>query len=158
MDKLSWSALEYEEKDRSSDWFWALGIIVFTASAAAVIYDNYFFAALIVLSGVLLGFLATKKPDVVYYELNEKGFLAHNSLYPYDRIKAFWVQKEAFDGKEFLKPLLFIKSERVFMPIILSPIDNAMAEDLRYFLLDKNIPEEEMKETFSEKIMEALGF
>ncbi len=158
MENLTWSALEYEEKDRSNDWFWALGIIVFTASAAAIIYENYFFAALIIISGALLGFLATKKPELVYYELNQKGFLVHNNLYPYERIKAFWVQREAFDGKEYLKPLLFVKSERIFMPIILSPIDNEMAEDLRDFLLDKNVPEEEMKETFSERIMEALGF
>lgn len=157
MDKLGWSAPEYEEKERGSDWFWALGIIVFTASAAAIIYNNYFFAALLILSGVLLGFLAIKKPEVISYELNEKGFLAHTSLYPYENIKSFWVQKESY-GPEKLKPILFIKSERFFMPIILTPIENSVAEDVRSFLLQKNIPEEEMKETVPEKIMEALGF
>jgi hypothetical protein len=47
-EKLSWSALEYEEKIRSSDWFWALGIIVVTSSVAAIIFGNYFFATLLV--------------------------------------------------------------------------------------------------------------
>lgn len=160
MEKIEWSALEYEEKDRSSDWFWALGIIVFTASAAAMIYNNYFFAALIILSGVLLGFLATRKPEVVNYELNSKGFVAHTSLYPYENIKSFWVQRETFPeaNVEKLKPMLFIKSERFFMPVILAPIENSMVNEIHAFLLEKNVVEEEMKEHISEKIMEALGF
>lgn len=160
MEKLTWSALEYEDKDRSNDWFWALGIIVFTAAGAAMIYNNYFFAALIIISGAMLGYLATKKPEMVNYELNDKGFVSHTSLYPYENIKAFWVQKENFAEKdhERLKPTLFIKSERLFMPIILSPIENENAEELRSFLLAKNVKEEEMKETIPERIMEALGF
>lgn len=159
-EKLEWSALEYEEKSRSNDWFWALGIIVFTAAAAAMIYNNYFFATLIILSGAMLGFLAMKKPELVHYELNAKGFVVHNNLYPYENIKSFWVQKENFptDVKDKLKPMLFIKSERFFMPIVLSPIENAMAEDIRSFLLGKNVIEEEMQEHFSLKLMDALGF
>lgn len=160
MDKLKWSALAYKDKPKSNDWFWALGIIVFTASMAALIYGNYFFGALIILSGVLLGFLATKKPEVVDYELNDKGFLVGNNLFPYENIKSFWVQRENFPENpiEKLKPVLFIKSERLFMPIITTPIENAMASDIHSFLLEKKIVEEEMKEQVSEKIMEALGF
>lgn len=160
MEKISWSKFDYEEKKRSNDWFWALGVIVFTAGAAAMIYNNYFFAALIILSGVLLGFLASKKPELINYELNSKGFVVQNNLYPYENIKSFWVQRETFTEKkhEKLKPILFVKSERLFMPIILAPIENSMANEIHSFLLSKNVVEEEMKEQFGEKIMEALGF
>lgn len=160
MKTIQWSALEYEEKERSSDWFWALGIIVFTAGAAAIIYGNYFFATLIILSGVLLGFFATRKPELVQYELNDKGFVSHTSLYPYENIKSFWVQRETFpeNDAEKLKPILFIHTTRLFMPIILTPIENSMTVDIRNLLLENNVLEEEMKETFAEKIMEALGF
>ncbi len=157
MEKLQWSALEYEDKEKNSDWFWALGVIVFASSAAAVIYGNYFFATLIVLSGALLGFLATKKPALVSYELNSKGFLVDTSLYPYENIKSFWVQRAASEPEK-LKPMLFIKSERFFMPVILAPIEEERGNEIRVFLLDKNVVEEEMKEHITMKIMEALGF
>jgi len=150
-EKLNWSALEYEEKERSSDWFWALGIIVVTSSVAAVIFGNYFFAALLVLSGILLGFFSTKKPDTIFYELNNKGLKIGNRIYPYENIKSFWVQKE-------IKPLLFIHTERIFMPIITIPINETFAEDVYFIMTSKNIAEVEMKEHPSEKIMEALGF
>lgn len=157
MDKLEWSALEYEERDRSPDWFWALGIIVVTSSIAAIIFGNYFFAALLILSGVLLGFLATKKPETVSYELNNKGMKIKSHLYLYENIKSFWVQIDT-TGENKLKPMLFIKSERVFIPVISIPIDYNMANDIHTILTEKGVTEEEMKEHASSKIMESLGF
>src|SRR5476649_1304639 len=106
MDKLQWEALEYEDKERSNDWFWALGVIVITSSIASIIYSNYFFAALLILSGVLLGFFAIKKPEMISYELNAKGLQILTRLYPYENIKSFWVQVGD-------KPTLFIKTERI---------------------------------------------
>ncbi|TSC77950.1 MAG: Uncharacterized protein G01um101424_84 [Parcubacteria group bacterium Gr01-1014_24] len=158
MEKLEWSALEYEEKERSADWFWALGIIVLTSSLASIIYSNYFFAVLLVLSGALLGFFARKKPDIVSYELNEKGLKIRTRLYPYENIKSFWVQIGLPAEKEGVKPTLFIKSERLFMPVISIPIKDTLAGEIRSIMLAKNVAEEEMKEHASEKIMESLGF
>lgn len=156
-EKLSWSALEYEEKERSKDWFWALGIIVATSSIASVIFGNYFFAALLLLSGVLLGFFAIKKPDTVTYELNTKGLKIRNRLYPYENIKSFWVQLDT-SGETDLKPMLFIHSERAFMPILSIPINETLAVDIHSILLNRDVAEVEMKEHPSEKIMEVLGF
>ncbi len=157
MDKLEWSALEYEERERDRDWFWALGVIIIAASLAAIIFENYFFAILIILSGVLLGFFANKKPDVISYELNERGLKVRSRLYPYENIKSFWVQV-AHPERMLDKSILFIKSERLFMPVISVPIDETLAEDIQSIMLAKNIPEEEMREHPSEKIMDRLGF
>jgi hypothetical protein len=163
-EKIDWSALEYEEREKSKDWFWALGIIVVTSSVAAIIFSDYFFAALLILSGLLLGFFAIKKPDVIFYELNEGGLRIGNRLYLYENIKSFWVQIEQPKAthqqniETIIKPLLFIHSERIFMPIITIPIEEIMAQDIHSLMLSKNIAEEEMQEHLSEKIMEVLGF
>ena len=157
MDKLEWTALEYEEKERSPDWFWILGIIVVTSSVTAIIFGNYFFAALLLLSGALLGYFAIKKPDTVPYELNSRGLKIRARLYPYENMKSFWVQVDR-TGETGLAPILFIKTERLFMPVISIPIENNMAEDIHSLILSKNVPEEEMREHASQKIMESLGF
>lgn len=150
--KLEWTALEYEEKERGNDWFWALGVIVLASAITSFIYTNYFFGLFLIIGGILLGVFAVKKPDLVFYELNEKGLKIRNRLFPYENIKSFWVKT----GIE--KPALFIKSERLFMPIISMPIDPDHSEEIKNFMLSKNIPEEEMKEHVSEKIMDSLGF
>ena len=149
--KLQWQALEYEERERGRDWFWALGVIVVASTLTAIIYSNYFFAVLVILGGALLGYFAKRKPEAISYELNDKGFRAGRRLYPYENISSFFVQRE-------IKPLLLIKSGRFFMPIISSPIDPDMAEEIHVIFVSKNIPEEELKEHTSETIMDSLGF
>jgi len=157
VEKMTWSALEYEDKERSRDWFWALGVIVVTGSIASVIFENYFFAALLILGGALLGFFAVKKPEVITYELSKEGLSAKNRLYPYESIKAFWVQAD-FSPEPLLRPMLFIHSERAFMPVVSIHIPLEMAEDIHEVFSSREIAEVEMKEHPSEKIMEALGF
>lgn len=155
--KIVWSALEYEEKERSNDWFWALGVIVVTSSLASIIFGNYFFAVLLILGGLLLGFFAIKKPDIVTYELNPKGLKIRNRLYPYENIKSFWVQVNTSE-EDNLRPILFIHSERAFMPIISVPIHKDIAQDIHSVFAAQNIEEVAMREHPSEKIMEVLGF
>lgn len=155
---LSWSTLEYEEKERNADWFWALGIVVLASSVASIIYGNYFFAILLIISGMLLGFFAIKKPEMVTYELGEKGLKVQNRLFPYENIKSFFVQSSLTSNLKDPKPMLFIKSERAIIPIITISIDEENAEEIRNFLLGNNVPEEVMKEHPSSKIMETLGF
>jgi len=151
LEDLKWSALEYEEKERSTDWFWALGIIVVAVCITSIIYKNYFFAILTILSGILLGFFAIKKPEMVSYELNKKGLKIKTRLFPYKTIKAFFIHIGP-------KSTLFIRSGRMFMPTLSIPIQNEMAEEIKSIMLLNNIKEEEMKENPSDKIMESLGF
>ena len=150
-NKIEWSLLEYNEKERNNDWFWALGIIVVAVSITSIIFGNYFFAVLVILSGILIVIFAVKKPDLVSYELNEKGLKIKNRLFLYEKIKSFWVQKET-------KPTLFIKSERLIMPIISMPIEYSLADEIKNKMLENKVKEEEMKEHISEKIMESIGF
>ena len=156
-DRIVWEAPEYEEKERSRDWFWALGLIIVTAALASIIFQNYFFAALIVLGGALLWVFAKRPPEIIAYELNNQGLKIKTRLYPYENIKSFWVQSGEKEGK-ILKPLLFLHTERFFMPIISTPIEEVHAFAIRQVFLSKEVPEEEMREHLSEKIMESLGF
>ena len=150
-EKIEWSALEYEEKNRSNDWFWALGVIVVAGSITAIIFANYFFAALLVIGGSLLGFFTLKKPETVSYELNDKGLKIKSRLYPYEKIKAFYVETEK-------KLLLFIRTERFFMPILSMPIERDIAGSIKKAMLEKEVLEEKMDEHPYEKVMERLGF
>jgi hypothetical protein len=150
-EKIEWSMPEYFEKERNNDWFWALGVIVVAASVTSIIFSNYFFAVLIILSGVLIAVFAVKKPDLVNYELNKKGLKIKSRTFPYNKIKSFWVQVET-------PPTLFIKSERLIMPIISMPIEYSLATQIRDRMLKNNVTEEEMREHVSDKIMESIGF
>ncbi len=149
--KIEWQAPEYEDKKRSIDWFWALGIIVVAGSITSIIFGDYFFAILLILGGLMLGFFATQKPGMVTYEMTEKGIKINTEFYPFKNMKSFWIQMEP-------KFILFIKIDRFFMPIISMPIEMDKAEEINKLMIENNIPEEEMKPHMSENIMDNLGF
>ena len=158
--KISWSALEYEEKERSKDWFWALGIIVVTSAIAAIIFEDYFFAVLIVIIGALFSFLAVRKPRAISYEVNAKGVQAGTHLYPYGNIHSFWVRSATLrdhEENDVLRPMLFIRIQRLFVPIFSIPIDDSIAENIDAQLKEAGIVEARMQEHPSEHIMEMLG-
>ena len=157
LEKLEWDALEYDEKDRGQDWFWALGVVVVAGSIASILFENYFFAALVVISGVMLGFFAVKKPDMIHYEINNKGLKIRNNIYTFDSIKSFWVRTEPKEN-QINRPALLIHSQRFFFSVISVPIEMESADMIRAIMLEKEIPEEEMQEHISEHLMEVLGF
>ena len=166
-NRLQWSALEYEEKERTPDWFWAPGILVVAGAITSIIFKNYFFSALLVLGGVLMASFAIKKPELVLYEINKKGVKIKNRLYAFEGLEAFWVQRNPTDeereihgnlSSQELPAVLFIKSRRVFMPIISIPIEERFADNIRNIMRNHDVKEEKMEEHVSDKIMDFLGF
>jgi hypothetical protein len=151
MKPLQWSLPEFEEKERSRDWYWALGMIVICGAIAAVIYGNYFFAALIILGGILLGFFASKKPQIVDYELNERGLKVGKSLYPYDTIKSFNV----YVGP---KSHLVIHTAGILMPILAIPVEEQDTELILEIMLNNGVAPDDIRPHASETIMDRLGF
>lgn len=147
--KIEWEALEYKEDLKGTDWFWALGIIVITGSIIAFIYENYFFAGILLLGGIMLGLTVNKKPEMLSYTLDEKGIKIKNALYPFDRISEFSVYKD--------RPILVIRSERMMFPIISMPIPEDEKENIREIFLAKNVKESEITEHTADKIVRFLG-
>jgi len=167
INKIQWSALEYEEKERTPDWYWALGIIVVAGAIISVIVKNYFFALLLIIAGVVMAMFAFKKPELVPYEINKKGIKIKSRIYLFEKIISFWVQKNPTDedreidvrlAEEFLPPTLFLKTTRGFMPIISIPIEEEFAYNIRNIMRNHDVKEEFMKEHPADRIMDFFGF
>ncbi len=103
------------------------------------------------LGGILLGFFAAKKPDIISCELDGRGLRVGTELYQYDTIKSFNIHL----GR---KPQLLIHSSRIFAPIITVPIEEEDAELIYGLMMENGIPAEDIKPHSSETIMDSLGF
>ena len=68
-DSLKWSAPEYHHYKRSTDWFWAVGIITICISILAFVFDNALFGVLILLSAGILIFYTLRVPEEIQYEI-----------------------------------------------------------------------------------------
>lgn len=151
---ITWSALEYEEKDRSVDWYWTVGIVALAVAVGAVFFGNYLFAVLILLAAFTLLLYAARKPHEVSFELGKRGIRINDVLYPYATLRSFWIHHH--DGERRGK--LIIQSEKLLMPYLTIPLPDEPDGDVIHALLASYLPEEEHEESLSEILLERLGF
>lgn len=151
-DIIQWKAFEYNHREKSSDWFWAVGIIAFSAAAAAVIFNNTIFAIFIILSAFTLSMYAARKPSLINIELNDKGIVVDKYIYPYQNIEKFWVSERRSGN------VLIIKSLKKALPFTTISAEQADTEEIREYLSRHHIKEEEIAEPLVQTIMEYLGF
>lgn len=148
---ISWNAPEHYHTEKNNDWYWAVGIITLTASVLAFIFGNVVFGILIIVGVFALLIKSSRNPNVISYEINDRGIIIDKTLYPFITLESFWI-----DAHE-VPPKIIIKSLKTFMPYIIIYIEEVNPEDVRSILL-KYIAEKEHTEPFLQKVMESLGF
>ena len=151
-EKIIWHALEYKKKEKTADWYWAVGIISICIAGIAIFLHDTLFAVFIILAVVTLLIFSRKEPGVMTVELDGRGLKVDNQHFPFTSIESFWV--ETIDERE---PKILFKSKKKMMPLIVVPIEEYNHEDIRNFLLEK-LTEKEIHEPISQKLMEKLGF
>ena len=145
--------MEHGHHEKSSDWFWIVGIVSVAGTILAVYFGNLLFGLLILLAGFTAILQGHTKPKVVKYEIGRKGIRADDIIYPYTNLSSFWVIDEEVNDR------ILLKSNKALMPIIVLPFDSMELdpEKIRDYLLDY-LDEAELEEPTLQKIMESLGF
>jgi len=150
--KIEWDAHEYEHKERSSDWFWAVGIIAVSISIVSIILGNIIFGILVLISAFTLLLFANRPPNTLHVVVDEKGVTLGKIRYPYSTLESFWIDIEHPHKK------IIMRSEKMFMPLIIVPLgENVDVEEL-HENLSRFLTEEFHSLPFVEKILEYLGF
>lgn len=149
-EPLSWVALEHEHIERHPDWFWTIGILALGGAIIALILGNVLFALFIIVCAVTLSLYALKHPQHINYEINDKGVLVDTKVYPFATLESFCIHEHHDSFR------LIVKSQKLFMPYILIPLDTTPPEEVRRAFAGK-LPEVYVAESVSEKLLEALG-
>ena len=150
--KISWKALEYKIKEKTADWYWAVILISLAMVVASFLIHNALFAILIIISTAILMSFSMTAPKTISISINQKGLIVGKEMYPFATLDAFWVESADSEDQKIL-----LKSKKLIMPLIAIPLEEHRHLDVREFLLSY-LPEVEMHEPLSQKIMEKLGF
>jgi len=151
MENLTWHTHEYHHTEKTSDWYWIVGIVTISVAIIAVILNNIIFAILIVVSSFTLSLFASKKPEIVEVKINGMGVTIGDTHYPYSNLESFWIETRDHRDR------ILLKSKKVFMPFIVIFIEEMEPQVLRKTLTE-HLPEEEHAEPFLEKLLIYLGF
>ena len=148
---ISWDAPEHLHIEKTNDWYWSVGIITITAAALAIIFNNFVFGILILVAAFALVVHAAKKPKMVHCEIDDRGIVLDEILYPFLTLESFWIDAHEQPSK------ILVKSHKTFMPFIVIYIEEVDPEQVREILLNY-IAETEHREPFSLKLLEKFGF
>jgi hypothetical protein len=149
---LTWSAYEHDHIERSSDWYWALGVVAASAALTSILFHDFLFGLLIIVAAATLALLARRPPELTEFELSDKGIRIHDNLHRYNEIISFWVEDE-HDGRA----LLLVDTTKFLTPNFIIPIEHVDPAQVRAYLKER-AKEVHMKEPVSHKILEFFGF
>jgi hypothetical protein len=149
---VTWEAPEHHHIEKSSDWFWALGVLAIAGGGAAILFDNTLFGVLIILGAAVMMAVALREPDILPYAVTTRGVRVGNDLYPYSTLESFYI-----DDEHGLGPQLLVKSQHMLMPLIILPIPEEYVDEIDD-LIGARLAEEHMEEPFAHKLMEFFGF
>lgn len=149
---ITWKAHEHSHTDKGTDWFWALGIIAVSVALVSILFQNFLFAILILVGSFTMALLARKEPRELTFGLNQRGIIIDDSLYPYKMLKSFYVQDRYGD-----EPVLIVDARRFMTPHLVASLHATNPEQIHTYL-SEFLPEEELEEPLSQRILEKFGF
>lgn len=151
MQPLTWTTLEFEEKERHPDWLWYAGLAFGIAATVSFFYGNIFFGIFLVVAGILVILFAQRKPKILTITLDEKDISVNDERIVWERVKQFWIDETEKPDKL----LLLVKG--AFVPIQSLPLNGVTADAVRNEVA-KHAPEVTMRESTGIKIADRLGF
>ena len=147
---IEWETYEYEPRERSSNWYWFVGLAAVLLVIWAIVMKNFLLAILVLLGAFTLMIYAARKPRVIKIGVSRRGVQIHQNLFPFHSLRSFWVHEDDVERK------IILRSEKLLMPHLHIPLaEDVDHEALRVFLLDF-LPEEPHRPTIIDLLAEYL--
>lgn len=152
---LEWEGQEYEHNPKSADWYWALGIVAIAGVIAAILFENYLLAMLIIIATATIALHGAKHPPVHRFRLEQRGLVIGNELYPFHDMISFSMLE---DIENEFPPLLSIQNDSWFSPHLMIPLESDAHAEAVYEYLLQHVDEGKHQHTFSDLVAAWLGF
>lgn len=149
---FSWSALEYETRERGQKWFLTSGGIATLLIVIGILLRSYFFAIFVALAFGVILLYAKRTPRRIIFSVTEEGIHAGRRYLPFNSFKSFWI----FERPGRL-PELSLRTESFFIPFMVLPLGKTNPDRLKK-ILRRFLTEEKQKESNLDQLMRNLGF
>ncbi|MDB5225619.1 MAG: protein of unknown function with transrane region [Candidatus Adlerbacteria bacterium] len=147
---ISWQVETHEHRERSTDWYWGLGIGAVVAAGISLFFGNILFALIILIGLGSIATLTARGPREHWIKIESRGVSVDGTLYRYASIQSFWVQA----GEN---PRLLLTTTGIFSPQMVIPLGNmTRAQNIRTYL-KRFTTEEEQEAHLGEHLAELFG-
>lgn len=148
---MSWSVTTHEHRERSTDWYWTLGVVALAGVGASIFFGNFLFAVIIALGAFSIGFLAVRGPREHLVRIDDRGISIDGTRYPFSAVHSYWVEHDVED------PRLFMTMRGILSPHFSLVLDNQAQGDLVRDHLKQHVNEEEQGPHAGEHLAQIFG-
>ncbi len=88
--EVSWSAPEYEYREKDVSWYWKSIIVAVVLIALAVWQHNVLFVVFLVIGEIMIIVFGNRPPTITRFHIGEKGFRINDGIFhPYTQLESF---------------------------------------------------------------------
>ena len=127
---LSWETWEFPPHDRSRRWYIIVSIIGVLLIVYAIFAENYLFAIIVLMMGVILFVNNLRHPDRINVHITNLGVVVGEEFYQYQDLKDFSVVYNPPHAK-----ILYIDFNSVWRPLLAIPLEDVDPNLVRDYLL-----------------------
>jgi hypothetical protein len=149
----SWNAPSFIYKDKTFNWFLAVGAAILGLMGWLIYTKDWFPLVIVaVVCSVMVWYVAKVRPKNETYSITQLGLIAGDRFYPYAEIHSFWV---VYDQNVKILYVAFLKK---YLPALTVHLEEADPVQIKSILIQR-IPEQEKRgETLIDKLVRMSGF
>jgi hypothetical protein len=148
---IAWTVITHVHKERTTDWYWGLGVIAIVGAALSIWLGNILFALIIIVGAGSIGALLARGPREHGVRIDNRGIAIDGTLYPFKSLKSFWVDRHPDD------PRLYLMTQGIMTPHIMLPLEGVAQADQIHSVLKRVVEEKEQQPHFGEHLAELFG-
>jgi hypothetical protein len=148
---LEWEAPNFNHREKTTDWYWSLGLLGLIIIGFSLWLKNYLFSFLILIGTFTLLLNGGRRPELIKHGFNQQGIVVGEHLYPWPTLESYWIETRGHEVK------LFIHSNKSWQPVVDIALGQMNVEVINNFL-EKKLKKEHLQETPAMKIAHLLGF
>ncbi|HEY4516002.1 MAG TPA: hypothetical protein VJH67_02325 [Candidatus Paceibacterota bacterium] len=149
---LEWHSLERPHFEKSTDWFWYLGILAVAGAVLAFYFDNFLFGIFIILGALSLGIISKRKPNEVNVRITPRSIVVGKYEYPFPNYRSFWIEDDHMHG-----PRILLHPLSNFIPLLSIPIADEVNIDHLRDVINDYLDEQPLRESSLHHLFDKLG-
>ena len=152
LHSVSWEAPEHNHIEKTSDWYWILGIVALAGAIVSIILNNVLFGIAIILGAFTMSVVSQQRPKLIKFEVSDRGIRIGTVLYPYATLESYFL-----DEGNMIDPQLIVKSKKLLMMLLIIPVPVDHITEIES-IVNFRLPEEHLVEPLSHRLLEFFGF
>ncbi len=151
---LEFESPEFIKSPKTADWYWGIFIASAIGIFLSVYLQNYLFAGVILLSGILLIVISTQPSHMVKVSFYDNTLFIGPKKLKYSELEAFSFDIHFKDNKRVI-----FKSQRLNPEVFTLPLNpelESLQEDIERILTEKGVAKSEISVPILTQTLEAL--